>query len=260
MQRAALTVRDSRRCANTSRARRACPHLSQRVCSRHALAPDVRSPSVRSNAHRLLSPLILQAYKKLAIKYHPDKNPENKELAEENFKKVSEAYECLSSEEKRRTYDQFGKQGLNGAGGGGDGFSNERAEEIFSQFFGGQDPFSVLFGEMGGMGGGRGGGGGRMPGGAQFQFCSTGGPSGMGGMPPGMGGMGGMGGGMPEMMAQMMGGASHTLSSFRSSHAPFSPPSCHTRFPHPISTPDTSPPPYSSLQGWVEVAWAACPG
>ena len=202
----------------------------------------------------------MQAYKKLAIKYHPDKNPENKELAEENFKKVSEAYECLSSEEKRRTYDQFGKQGLNGAGGGGDGFSNERAEEIFSQFFGGQDPFSVLFGEMGGMGGGRGGGGGRMPGGAQFQFCSSGGPSGMGGMPPGMGGMGGMGGGMPEMMAQMMGGASHTLSSFRSSHAPFSPP----QLPHPISTPDfhtrSFPPPLFVTAGMGGGGMGGMPG
>ena len=60
-----------------------------------------------------------KAYKKLAVKYHPDKNPENKEEAESNFKKVSEAYECLSNEEKRRTYDQFGKQGLGGPGGGG---------------------------------------------------------------------------------------------------------------------------------------------
>ena len=60
---------------------------------------------------------IKRAYHKLAVEYHPDKNPENKEEAENNFKKVSEAYECLSNEEKRRTYDQFGKQGLGGAGG-----------------------------------------------------------------------------------------------------------------------------------------------
>ena len=77
-----------------------------------------------------------KAYKKLAVKYHPDKNPENKEEAENNFKKVSEAYECLSNEEKRRTYDQFGKQGLGGAGGGG-GFTRGNADEIFAQFFGG---------------------------------------------------------------------------------------------------------------------------
>ena len=69
-----------------------------------------------------------KAYKKLAVKYHPDKNPENKEEAESNFKKVSEAYECLSNEEKRRTYDQFGKQGLEQGGMGGAGnFSSAQA-------------------------------------------------------------------------------------------------------------------------------------
>ena len=50
-----------------------------------------------------------------------------------------------SNEEKRRTYDQFGKQGLGGAGGGG-GFTRGNADEIFAQFFGGQDPFSMFFG------------------------------------------------------------------------------------------------------------------
>ena len=93
---------------------------------------------------------INKAYKKLAIKYHPDKNPgETKQLAEENFKKVSEAYECLSNKEKRDTYDRFGKEGLNSSGMGGGGFSRGQAEEIFAQFFGGQDPFSVLFGQSG---------------------------------------------------------------------------------------------------------------
>ena len=118
------------------------------------------------------------------MRYHPDKNPENKEEAESNFKKVSEAYECLSNEEKRRTYDQFGKQGLGGPGGGG-GFTRGNADEIFAQFFGGQDPFSMFFGgaEDAGMAGGRrarrllvrqmpGGGGGGM--------------GGMGGLPPGL--------------------------------------------------------------------------
>jgi len=83
-----------------------------------------------------------KAYKKLAVKYHPDKNPGEKELAEENFKKVCEAYEVLSNKEKRQTYDQFGKQGLNQSGGGG-GFARGQADEIFAQFFGGQDPFSA---------------------------------------------------------------------------------------------------------------------
>jgi len=74
-------------------------------------------------------------------------------------------------------YDQVGKKGMNGPGSGpggaGPSFSRDQAEAIFSQFFGGQDPFSVLFGEMGGPGGGMGAGrGGGMPGGsgAQFQF------------------------------------------------------------------------------------------
>ena len=74
-----------------------------------------------------------KAYKKLAVKYHPDKNPGDKELAEENFKKVSEAYEVLSNKEKRQTYDQFGKSGLNSSGMGGGGFSRGQAEEIFAR-------------------------------------------------------------------------------------------------------------------------------
>ena len=86
----------------------------------------------------------------MAIKYHPDKNPgDSKQVAEENFKKVSEAYEVISNKEKRETYDRFGKDGLAGSGMGGGGFSRGQAEEIFAQFFGGQDPFSVLFGQAG---------------------------------------------------------------------------------------------------------------
>ena len=157
---------------------------------------------------------INKAYKKLAVKYHPDKNPSDKALAEENFKKVSEAYEVLSNKEKRQTYDQFGRQGLNSSGMGGGGFSRGQAEEIFAQFFGGQDPFSVLFSQMGENGGGPGG----MPAGMQFQFGgmpggggggpSGGFPQGMGGLPPGFaemmgGGMGG--GGMPGGMGGMGG-------------------------------------------------------
>ena len=141
---------------------------------------------------------INKAYKKLAIKYHPDKNPSDKELAEENFKKVSEAYEVLSNKEKRQTYDQFGKKGLDSSGMGGGGFSRGQAEEIFAQFFGGQDPFSVLFSQMGEGG---------MPGGGGMQFAF----GGMPGMGPGMGGRGGPGGGpgmagLPPGFAEMMGG------------------------------------------------------
>ena len=53
---------------------------------------------------------IKKSYRKLAMKYHPDKNPDNPE-AEEKFKKINEAYTCLSDPEKRKDYDRFGKQG-----------------------------------------------------------------------------------------------------------------------------------------------------
>ena len=57
---------------------------------------------------------IKKAYRKLAIKWHPDKNPNNKEQAEEMFKRISEAYDVLSNQEKRLVYDKYGKEGLNG--------------------------------------------------------------------------------------------------------------------------------------------------
>ena len=64
---------------------------------------------------------IKKAYRKLAIKYHPDKNPGDKE-AEEKFKEAAEAYDVLSKPDKRARYDQYGHAGVNGAGGAG-GFS-----------------------------------------------------------------------------------------------------------------------------------------
>ena len=74
---------------------------------------------------------IKKAYRKLALKYHPDKNPGDKE-AEEKFKEAAEAYDVLSNEEKRRRYDQFGHAGVGGAGQGGFG-GGMSMDDIFSQ-------------------------------------------------------------------------------------------------------------------------------
>lgn len=104
---------------------------------------------------------IKKAYRKLAIKFHPDKNPDDP-TSEDKFKEAAEAYAILSDEEKRRRYDQFGHAGVGnggagaGAGGFGGGFS---MEDIFSQFgdiFGDSSPFGDMFG------GARAGGGRRM--------------------------------------------------------------------------------------------------
>lgn len=90
---------------------------------------------------------IKHAYKNLAIKYHPDKNPGNKE-AEEKFKEAAEAYEVLSDPKKRAQYDQFGHAMPGGAGGTGGfgGFSGSNFEDIFSQF---GDIFGGGFGGFG---------------------------------------------------------------------------------------------------------------
>lgn len=102
---------------------------------------------------------IKKAYRKVALKFHPDRNQGDK-AAEEKFKEAAEAYEVLSDDQKRAQYDQFGHAGMNGGAGGG-GFHNANVEDIFRNFGdifgggggGGFDPFESFFG---GGGGGRG--------------------------------------------------------------------------------------------------------
>ena len=102
---------------------------------------------------------IKKAYRKAAMKYHPDKfsnaSEKEKKEAEEKFKEVNEAYQVISDKEKRAQYDRFGhaafEQGGPGAGGFGGGFSSEGFEDIFSSFFGGG---SGGFGGFSGFGGG----------------------------------------------------------------------------------------------------------
>eukprot|EP00930_Biecheleria_cincta_P095660 TRINITY_DN87602_c0_g1_i1.p1 TRINITY_DN87602_c0_g1~~TRINITY_DN87602_c0_g1_i1.p1 ORF type:complete len:377 (+),score=72.96 TRINITY_DN87602_c0_g1_i1:63-1133(+) len=117
---------------------------------------------------------LTKAYKKLALKHHPDKNQNRRTQAEEEFKKITEAYEALHDPEKRKIYDQFGKDGLQGNAGPGHGaaasngmsggMTQEQAQAMFSQFFGGASGTS----------------GGPMPSNARFLFTGVGGgPFGM---------------------------------------------------------------------------------
>ncbi len=100
---------------------------------------------------------IKKAYRKLAIQYHPDKNPGNKE-AEEKFKEAAEAYSVLSDKDKRSRYDQFGHAGVGGAAGGGFSGQGMSMDDIFSMFgdiFGGGGGFGGFSGFSGFSGSGR---------------------------------------------------------------------------------------------------------
>lgn len=90
---------------------------------------------------------IKTAFRKLALKYHPDKNPNNPE-AEEKFKEINEAYSVLSDEDKRAQYDRFGHAAFEGGGGGG-GFRGGSFDDIFGSF---GEIFGELFGQQGGRG------------------------------------------------------------------------------------------------------------
>lgn len=111
---------------------------------------------------------IKKAYRKQALKYHPDRNPGDPD-AEKKFKEISEAYEVLSNEEKRQIYDRYGKDALQGAGaaGGHSYASMDEALRTFMGAFGGMGADSIFdsfFGGGGGQGFGRSGGSMRPPG------------------------------------------------------------------------------------------------
>lgn len=96
-------------------------------------------------------PDLKKAFRKLAMKYHPDRNPDDKE-AEAKFKEINEAYEVLSDEQKRAAYDRFGHAGVDPSAGGG-GFGGGGAGPNFADIFG--DVFGDIFGQGQGRGGAR---------------------------------------------------------------------------------------------------------
>uniref|UniRef100_A0A3Q1HLJ2 DnaJ heat shock protein family (Hsp40) member B2 n=1 Tax=Acanthochromis polyacanthus TaxID=80966 RepID=A0A3Q1HLJ2_9TELE len=104
---------------------------------------------------------IKKAYRKLALKWHPDKNPDNKEEAERKFKEVAEAYEVLSDKSKRDEYDRYGSDRTRHTGSSTSDFSSDfpgftftfrSPDEVFREFFGGQDPFAGFFDDFSSFG------------------------------------------------------------------------------------------------------------
>ncbi|KZP00347.1 DnaJ-domain-containing protein [Calocera viscosa TUFC12733] len=176
---------------------------------------------------------IKKAYRKMALKWHPDRNKDNTEKASAKFKEISEAFEVLSDKDKRAVYDQFGEEGLKGGGppppgasgasfGGGfpGGFSSSSGGSGFpggttftftsngpggARGFSPSDPNSIFEQFFGGGMGGMGGGGRGMH--FSNDDIDMDGHPGLSGLFGGMGGMpGGMGGGMPSGMGGMPGG------------------------------------------------------
>ena len=100
---------------------------------------------------------VKQSFRRLALKHHPDRNPDNKKESEERFKEISEAYEILSDPQKRSTYDQFGHRGMEGAFRHGDfNFQEDFTHfQDISDIFGGASGLEELFASMGlgGLGG-----------------------------------------------------------------------------------------------------------
>jgi molecular chaperone DnaJ len=94
---------------------------------------------------------IKKSYRSLAMKYHPDRNADNPETAEQKFKQINEAYEVLSDPKKRAAYDQFGHAGIDSSGGHGGGTAD--FSDIFSDIFG--DKFGDMFGGRRGSSGGQ---------------------------------------------------------------------------------------------------------
>ena len=180
-------------------------HTNSKRCSRKAnnttLTMPTTQPNLKSDDYYDIlgvprnadDSVLKKAYRKLAVKWHPDKNPDNEE-ATVNFQKMSEAYATLSDSKKRQLYDQYGKEGADAAdqmpeghgapgpgfsfrpGGGGGStsggvhhMSSEEAQAVFDHLFGGSDPF----GRMGGFGSS-----GIAPQNIQFSTSTMGGPRG----------------------------------------------------------------------------------
>src|SRR4051812_31524466 len=99
---------------------------------------------------------IKKSYRKIAMQFHPDRNPGDK-AAEEKFKEAAEAYDVLSNSDKKAQYDRFGHAGVGGAGGRGGQGGGMNMDDIFSNFgdIFGDDAFGSFFGGGGGRGGGR---------------------------------------------------------------------------------------------------------